>query len=425
MPLNNLITFRKGTDQEWSTANPILENGEPGWDVTNNIFKIGDGIHPWDQLDSLNTKTIRGSFLLNQPSGSFIIDEGYTVGSLDIFLNGVKLSAFGDYTANDGTSFTLSENAPSGSIVEYLALAPAVSNVGSINFISSGTAPSNPSLGDMWFNTNTGNLFVYIDDGNSTNWIEPFGPPGPSGSPGPSMEGSFSISNSGLNRVLVSDGSTSGIVGQANLAFNGSLLNVTGSGLFVNNVFASGFVRSGGTSSQFLKADGGVDSNSYYLDSNPSGYTSNTGTVTSVSALTIASTGTDVSSSVINNNTTPVITLSIPTASGTARGLLSSDDWTIFNNKQPSGNYSVEGHTHIISEVTGLQTALDGKQPSGVYASGVHSHVVSDITDFDSAVSGLLPVKDIVAGSNISVDADNSVITINSSVSYGRGWFLS
>jgi len=58
------------------------------------------------------------------------------------------------------------------------------------------------------------------------------------------------------------------------------------------------------------------------------------GTVTSVAALTIGTTGTDLSSSVANSTTTPVITLNVPTASATNRGALSSADWTTFNNKQ-------------------------------------------------------------------------------------------
>jgi hypothetical protein len=58
------------------------------------------------------------------------------------------------------------------------------------------------------------------------------------------------------------------------------------------------------------------------------------GTVTNVSALTINSTGTDLSSTVANPTTTPVITLSVPTASALNRGVLSSADWTAFNSKQ-------------------------------------------------------------------------------------------
>ena len=58
------------------------------------------------------------------------------------------------------------------------------------------------------------------------------------------------------------------------------------------------------------------------------------GTVTNVSALNIGTSGTDVSSSVANSTTTPVITLNIPTASATNRGALSSTDWSTFNGKQ-------------------------------------------------------------------------------------------
>jgi hypothetical protein len=61
---------------------------------------------------------------------------------------------------------------------------------------------------------------------------------------------------------------------------------------------------------------------------------SGVGTVTSVAALTIGTSGTDLSSSVANSTTTPVITLNVPTASATNRGALSSADWTTFNNKQ-------------------------------------------------------------------------------------------
>lgn len=58
------------------------------------------------------------------------------------------------------------------------------------------------------------------------------------------------------------------------------------------------------------------------------------GTVTSVAAITLGTTGTDLSSTVANGTTTPVITLNVPTASATNRGVLSSADWTTFNNKQ-------------------------------------------------------------------------------------------
>ena len=57
------------------------------------------------------------------------------------------------------------------------------------------------------------------------------------------------------------------------------------------------------------------------------------GTVTSVAALTLGTSGTDLSSSVANSTTTPVITLNVPTASASNRGALSSTDWNTFNDK--------------------------------------------------------------------------------------------
>lgn len=58
------------------------------------------------------------------------------------------------------------------------------------------------------------------------------------------------------------------------------------------------------------------------------------GTVTSVAALTLGTTGTDLSSSVATGTTTPVITLNVPTASATNRGVLSAANWSTFNGKQ-------------------------------------------------------------------------------------------
>jgi hypothetical protein len=38
------------------------------------------------------------------------------------------------------------------------------------------TAPSSPSPGNLWLDTNTGILYVYYDDGNSEQWIQPVFP---------------------------------------------------------------------------------------------------------------------------------------------------------------------------------------------------------------------------------------------------------
>jgi len=90
-------------------------------------------------------------------------------------------------------------------------------------------------------------------------------------------------------------------------------------------------VAHGGTGA--TTAAGAISNLGAYSASNPAGYTNNLGTVTSVAALTLGTTGIDISSTVATGTTTPVITLNIPTASATNRGALSAADWTTFNNK--------------------------------------------------------------------------------------------
>ncbi len=100
----------------------------------------------------------------------------------------------------------------------------------------------------------------------------------------------------------------------------GDLLQLQAGGLWENKTKAQIL---GGTSSQFVKGDGSLDSTAY-----------GTGSVTSVAALTLGTTGTDLTSTVANGTTTPVITLNVPTASAANRGALSAADWTTFNNKE-------------------------------------------------------------------------------------------
>lgn len=86
------------------------------------------------------------------------------------------------------------------------------------------------------------------------------------------------------------------------------------------------FIASG-TSSQFLKGDGSLDSNTYYLSSNPSAY--------------IALTALTTSAPLSYNNTTGAFTIS--QASGSTNGYLSSTDWTTFNNKQSAITLTTTG----------------------------------------------------------------------------------
>ena len=128
---------------------------------------------------------------------------------------------------------------------------------------------------------------------------------------------------------------------------------------------------------------------------------SGVGTVTSVAALTIGTSGTDLSSTVANSTTTPVITLNVPTASATNRGALSSADWTTFNNKQGT----------ITLTTTGTSGAA------------TFSANTLNIPNYGSALSGYLPLTGgTLTGQTLvsyAMSTDNGFIIQHSNLTQG------
>jgi hypothetical protein len=163
-------------------------------------------------------------------------------------------------------------------------------------------------------------------------------------------------------------------------------------GIFLQNASSSslaGYMNLGGLTNGLKFTSGGGISNTFTLPS-ATGYTFTFpnatgtialtsdltgGTVTSVAALTIGTTGTDLSSSVANSTTTPVITLNVPTASATNRGALSSADWSTFNNKQSALTNPVTGTgtTNYLPKFTGASTIGNSvvQEASGFIGIGV------------------------------------------------------
>jgi hypothetical protein len=47
------IRFRRAWVEEWEAVNPVLPDGVPGYDKTNNMLKVGDGVKAWKDLSYL------------------------------------------------------------------------------------------------------------------------------------------------------------------------------------------------------------------------------------------------------------------------------------------------------------------------------------------------------------------------------------
>lgn len=95
--------------------------------------------------------------------------------------------------------------------------------------------------------------------------------------------------------------------------------------------------------------------------------------------------GTDVSSSVANGTTTPVITLNIPTASAANRGVLSAADWTTFNNK---GSGSVTSASVVTANGFASTVATASTTPAITLTTTVTGLVKGNGTSLSAATAG-------------------------------------
>ena len=117
-------------------------------------------------------------------------------------------------------------------------------------------APSSPDAGDLWWDSDSGVLSAYYNDGNSSQWVEvstgPIGAQGGTGATGAQgaagaqgsagsqgAAGSATISNNADNRVITG-GSGTNLNAESGLTFDGSTLAVSGAGSYTGNLTVLG-----------------------------------------------------------------------------------------------------------------------------------------------------------------------------------------
>lgn len=97
------------------------------------------------------------------------------------------------------------------------------------------------------------------------------------------------------------------------------------------------------------------------------------------------------STSILFNQSTNTVTFSSPSSIAPTK---SSVTGALGYLPQITGDYSIVGHSHTISEIPNLQLVLDSKQPTGIYASGNHKHQIADISGLVTALSSKQPAGD-------------------------------
>jgi trimeric autotransporter adhesin len=291
-----------------------------------------------------------------------------TSGTSILYGNGA--GGFSNVTIGTGVSFvggTLSATGSGGTVTSVTGTSPVVSSGGTTPAISLATA-----YGDTLnpYASKTANYFLAAPNGSAgvPTFRAIVAADIPALSYVTSVSGTGTVNGITLTGTVTSSGSLT-LGGTLSGIGNSQLTNSTISGVALGGNL---FNLTAGTGVSF--STGTTYNGSAAITINATG---TGGTVTSVAALTLGTTGTDLSSTVANSTTTPVITLNVPTASATNRGALSSTDWSTFNGKQAalvSGtNIKTVGGVSLLGsgDVGTIGTAYGGTGLTSFTANGV------------------------------------------------------
>jgi hypothetical protein len=166
MPRGNLVQIRRGTKSQWVSANPILANGEMGFEIDTGRLKIGDGSLRWNNLNYIGTSE---NLIKVYNNTGFSIQKGQAV-----YFTGYdteySVPLVSPYIANG----TISEQLYAGLMLEYASDGDYgfIVNFGSIYNLDTSGAISNISDGnESWSNGDV--LYVHPFDYGKLTKIKP------------------------------------------------------------------------------------------------------------------------------------------------------------------------------------------------------------------------------------------------------------
>jgi hypothetical protein len=312
-----------------------------------------------DANGNITTNCLFDSYISQAASGTTIVLTAATAQNYNITGSGGQIIKLPNATTlPNGATFTFNNNQSSGAITVQNNSATTIATINSGGYVTV-VLLNNSTAAGSWdrhdstpsnvsWSTNT---LDYAGSITSATWNGATVAVNRGGTGATTLTGYVKGSGTSALTAAATVPTTdlSGTITNAQLANSAITINGTSTSLggsinvgTVTAVTGTAPVVSSGGSTPAISMPAATTSVSGYL-TNTDWNTFNgkgAGTVTSVAALTIGTTGTDLSSTVATGTTTPVISLQVPTASATNRGALSSTDWTTFNNKAPAVTYT-------------------------------------------------------------------------------------
>ncbi len=179
------IQFRRGTQAEWTAANPLLQQGEVGYETNTGRFKVGNGTQAWNSLAYSSGPTgptgptgLTGATGATGPTGA----TGLTGATGPQGATGPT----GPQGVTGPTGAASTVAGPTGPTGATGPIGVAVNLKGSVNLIVNLPSTGN-TLNDAYIVQEDGDLYVW--DGaawfSAGQIIGPQGPTGPQGDTGP------------------------------------------------------------------------------------------------------------------------------------------------------------------------------------------------------------------------------------------------
>ena len=239
------IQVRRDTVANWTSVDPILAQGEPGYETDTGLLKMGDGLTPWNSLSYF-------SDLLN-PNGSVAL--GLFAGSTGQGTNAIAI----------GTSAGASQQGANSIILNATGVAVngSTANAFFVKPIRTDLTQTTP----LCYNSASGEIVVGTSSGGGVTGPAgptgpsggPIGPTGPAGPTGPQGPTGASFNN---NSTEVKIGLNAGIgqnSGSNSIAIGNGSASTQGSNTIAIGYYANG--NTGNTGSSTIA----IGSNSGYL----------------------------------------------------------------------------------------------------------------------------------------------------------------
>ena len=150
------IQIRRDTSTNWAVNNPVLLEGEFGYETDTTYMKIGDGTTPWNSLSywslgATGGTGATGGFIEIQENGTIITSESYVVN----FVGDFNVSATSPYSVDVQYEGTPGPTGPTGPALAspytpYFSVTAALLSGSFNSFVSSKGPDNEPLTGPNW-----------------------------------------------------------------------------------------------------------------------------------------------------------------------------------------------------------------------------------------------------------------------------------